>query len=618
MGIADAIRPLFGGGGRRRVRTVVLDGEPVTNALSAPLLSPDDARAAYAAIRGGGTQGLSMGSPPALGGEIVDDVAEGLSLGAGGNDAAIAVAPTAEAPERFAAEELQRYVEQVTASRLPIVEGYCSRPGFILGWGSLREEEAAVAEGELAGRGEDGYLMHSFGSRIALVGNSPRATLYAVYHFLEKYLGCGWCVPGEDVVPRRPTIRLGAMADAVGPPDFTLRQLILYPYGPQWMHVNTLRHVDWLAKNRLNWAHAAPNGPGVWEASRSRELLVPEVRRRGLHLQVGGHTFSLWLPPDRYAESHPEFYALLDDNSRRADGTHETSLCVSNPQVIETVAANINAWLEANPEVDAVDLWHNDSYTYCHCPNCLPPGAVDEASARLAYTATYVRFVNEVARRVGARHPRVLVNLLAYAMTTACPPAGERCDDNVLVGLCLFPRPPQRTLKPIETSDLPTDAWLRPQIPAWRRVCRRYYIYEYYTWAAEYHKWTAVSMIAEDLRYFLRIGVDGVSSDQWGPYWYPLNMYAFARLAWQVDLEPDALLQDFCDRYYGPAAQPMTAYWRALEEGLRESWHTDRPPDWRDEARLGLIREALESTGDDGDARRRVLATAELHDLPFG
>ena len=545
----------------------------------------------------------------------MDDSSGELILGGAGAAAFIALAPSAEAPERFAAEELQRYTEQVTGSRLPIVDRAGQGPGFAVGLGTLREDEAAIAARELAGRGEDGYLMRSFGSRIALAGNSPRATLYAVYHFLEKYLGCGWCVPGEDIVPRRSTVRVGAIADALGPPDFSLRQLILHPYGPQWMHVNTLRHVDWLAKSRLNWAHAAPNGPYVWEESRSRQVLVPEVQRRGLYLQVGGHAFNLWVPPDWYAADHPEFYALLPDGTRRADGTHETSLCLSNPRVVEMVAANINAWLDANPEAHAVDLWHSDSFAYCHCPDCLPPGTADEESARLAYTATYIRFVNEVARRVAARHPRVLINLLAYAMTTACPPDAERCADNVLVGLCLFPRPPQRTLKPIETSDLPRDVALRPQIPAWRRICKHYYIYEYYTCAPDYRKWTALSMMAQDLRYFRRVGADGISSDQWGPYWYPLNMYAFARLTWDADLEPDAILRDFCSRYYAAAAEPMVAYWRALEEGLRESWQTDAPPDWRDEVRLGLIRDALELAGDDEDTRRRVRATAELHGL---
>lgn len=543
------------------------------------------------------------------------DSPETLVLGHGGGDTVIAVGASSEAPERFAAEELRRYAERVTGCHLPVVEGHAESCGFAVGWGALSEREVAVARRELAARGEDGYLMRSLGPRIALVGNSPRATLYAVYHFLEKYLGCGWCVPGEDIVPQRSPVRLGAIADALGPPDFGLRQLILHPYGPQWMQVNTLRHVDWLAKNRLNWAHAAPNGPRVWEQSQSRELLVPEVERRGLYLQVGGHAFNLWVPPDRYAAEHPEFYALLEDGTRRADGTHGTSLCLSNPGVIETVAANISAWLDANPEVHAVDLWHSDSFAYCHCPNCLPPGAPDEESARLAYTTTYIRFVNEVARRVARRHPDVLINLLAYAMTTACPPGAESCADNVLVGLCLFPRPPQRTLKPIETSDLPRDVALRPQIPAWRRICKHYYIYEYYTWAPEYRKWSALSMMAEDLRYFLRLGADGVSSDQWGADWYPLNMYAFARLAWDTGLDPDGILRDFCARYYAAAAEPMVAYWRALEEGLRESWETEAPPDWRDDLRLGLIRDALELAGDDEDTRRRVRATAELHRL---
>ena len=40
-----------------------------------------------------------------------------------------------------------------------------------------------------------------------------------------------------------------------------------------------------------------------------------------------------------------------------------------------------------------------------------------------------------MADLVAARHPRQLLNLLAYAHTINCPPDAERLRDNVLVGL---------------------------------------------------------------------------------------------------------------------------------------------------------------------------------------
>ena len=110
------------------------------------------------------------------------------------------------------------------------------------------------------------------------------------------------------------------------------------------------------------------------------------------------------------------------------------------------------------------------------------------------------------------------------------------------------------------------------------------------------------------MRFFRRLGVDGISSDQHvAGKWYPLNMVAFARLAWNPDLELDAILADFCRGYYGKASEPMIAYWNLMEEGLRESWRSDAPIDWRDQQRAALVKDAL-SKAEDASTQKRIRA----------
>jgi hypothetical protein len=164
----------------------------------------------------------------------------------------------------------------------------------------------------LAGHAEEAYRMRNVGERIELIGNCPRATLYAVYDFLERHLGCGGCMPGDDTVPRRATIRLKALDHTIAGPAFSTRQIVLYPYNPALLKKNNLPHTDWLTKNRMNWAHPGPN---IWERMKSRQTFVPEVEKRGLLLGVGGHTFNTGLPHDRYAAAHPEYFAMLADGN---------------------------------------------------------------------------------------------------------------------------------------------------------------------------------------------------------------------------------------------------------------------------------------------------------------
>jgi len=169
-------------------------------------------------------------------------------------------------------------------------------------------------------------------------------------------------------------------------------------------------------------------------------------------------------------------------------------------------------------------------------------------------------------------------------------------------------------MRPLETSPQDLDRKLRVQLLMWPKVAKHFYVYEYYTIGERERRWSMVSMICEDLRFFTRLGIQGISSDQWGPGWYPLNMYAFAKLTWNPGLTRDEIISEFCAKYYGRAAGTMTAYWNALEEGLRESWNTSGPIDWRDRQRLELAKKAL-AEADNQQIESRIRSTARLHQL---
>jgi hypothetical protein len=112
------------------------------------------------------------------------------------------------------------------------------------------------------------------------------------------------------------------------------------------------------------------------------------------------------------------------------------------------------------------------------------------------------------------------------------------------------------------------DTQLRARLLAWPKVARNFYVYEYYTIGEALKRWSMVAMICEDMRYFHKLGIQGISSDQWGPGWYPLNMYAFAKLGWNPALTPDEIIHDFCTKHYGRAAESMEALLERAGRGL--------------------------------------------------
>ena len=140
---------------------------------------------------------------------------------------------------------------------------------IVVAEGTSLEGDLTALRATLAGRGEDGYLMRTVGERLVLTGNSPRTTLYAVYHFLEKYLGCGWCVPGEDTVPRREVVQVAALDEAVGPPAFSMRQIIVYPCGEAGITVQGPTCIYALSR-----AHGWPSGLETLQEGEAVESLT--------------------------------------------------------------------------------------------------------------------------------------------------------------------------------------------------------------------------------------------------------------------------------------------------------------------------------------------------------
>src|SRR6476620_11048652 len=150
---------------------------------------------------------LVLAIPAACG--LAAESAKYLMLAAGGrSEYTIVVAPQAQLPERFAAQELQKYIHQISGVILPIADHAVGRKSILVG-GAAGELES------IRNRGSDAYLIRIDSAQISLAGASPRATLFSVYHFLEKYLGCGWVVPGDDFVPSRTELELPDQAEEV-------------------------------------------------------------------------------------------------------------------------------------------------------------------------------------------------------------------------------------------------------------------------------------------------------------------------------------------------------------------------------------------------------------------
>lgn len=107
-------------------------------------------------------------------------------------------------------------------------------------------------------------------------------------------------------------------------------------------------------------------------------------------------------------------------------------------------------------------------------------------------------------------------------------------------------------------------------INEWSRFGNPLFIYTYWGSYGSYTFWPIVHALKCDVPYFKQKGVIGVYSEthqNWGGQ--HLNFIVYPRLLWNAHTDVDAWVDDFCARFYGPAAKPMRRYYALLEESAR-------------------------------------------------
>lgn len=534
----------------------------------------------------------------------------------------IIVSSSATPPELFAARELQRYLQKITSVELPIANQLLE-PALIVG--SFFGEQLPA---RLRNRREDSFFVERRGENILLLGNSPRGTLYSVYFLLETYLGCGWLTPGDDVVPTKLRVELPRILGDLEEPQFEMRSLWMYPFIAE----RNLRTVDWAAKNRLNWVAAGVNSSNLWTELNSRSLLVPEIERRGLRLHWGGHSFNTWVSPRKYFASHPEYFSLIDGKR------DPRQLCVSNTEVVRVAAENINRFLEQNPEVDMVDVMLNDVAAWCECKQCelmegetrLSAFSVGEKKPYYTHANSNMKFVNRIARRVAEKHPEVLLESLAYLMLLDAP-TQVLPETNVMVGFAALQRRVHYTYPIFFPDDELNNVHLR-EMRKWLDLVgpERFYAYEYYSRTSTARRMINMNTTAQDLEanlidsssrtfhvyadtipkdlwFYRQMGLQNVQSEEWD--WEEINMYLYARSLWDLHKSSNFLIEDYCRRAYGQAADPMIQHWLILQE-TKNPYRPEPayPFTWQDRSSrqraLSLLSEAVEMTRDPAAVRR--------------
>ncbi len=431
----------------------------------------------------------------------------------------------ADVPVHYAAEELARFLKEVTGADFrigtqledgwnAIYVGTCGPAPL----GDFQNEEIGILT-----QGDDLYLS----------GGGLRGPLYAVYTFLEDYIGCHWWSSQAQTIPKRPTLGF-VKIDHRFKPVFEFRE-------PFWTDAFD---GAWAARNKCN--------------GHSQRLTA---QQGGRHVYEGFvHTFYSLIPPDRYFAGHPEWFSQIDGKR-----THDRSqLCLTNDTMRVELTKNLKERLRVNPSATIASVSQNDWHGNCQCEACQAIEQEEESPAGLV-----LRFVNQVAADIEQEFPNVEISTLAYQYTRK-PPKITRPRPNVIVRLCSIecsfsvPLADERNQK------------FRDDIVGWSQICNRLYVWDYTTNFRHYFlPHPNLGVLAPNVKFFADHHVVGLFEQ--GAYTSPcaemaeLRAWVLARLLWNPNLDGEQLIDEFLAGYYGAAADEIKAYLTLIHQSVIQS-----------------------------------------------
>ncbi|MBR1834104.1 MAG: DUF4838 domain-containing protein [Bacteroidales bacterium] len=443
---------------------------------------------------------------------------------------------------RLLAEYLEGFVvmpESAYADSIysPTNQNYSSMPIAVFVGNTHRAHTTLTRTRELL---DDGFCLYSDGHSAIIYGHEDKAVYYGACRLLElkgfRMTHCQIPDVAPDIHPGLPVV------DEVSNPSFAYREIWYYtPHHSQdyadWHALHRRLRVD--SEGQYIWNHQA-SGPIRW----AEEMYV--------------HTFQKLIPPQRYFDRHPEWFTETG-GQRVRDG----QLCLSNPEVLDTLCANLAKMMADQPDAQVWSVSNNDNYNVCQCPRCRHADSLYGGPS-----GTLIHFINQVARRF----PDKTISTLAYQFTRRAPQIVnghiEKPDSNVNIMFCSIECGRQEAI-----ATATAEASFRKDMEDWAALTDNLYVWDYVVqFRNMWNPFPNLHVLQPNLKYFHDHGVRLMFEQGTGANnvtsWMELREYLLAKLLWNVNADPDSLLHDFCLHYYGLAAQPVENLYREMHRSL--------------------------------------------------
>ncbi len=475
-----------------------------------------------------GTPALS-----AIAGE--DSVSPLLIVKKGKSDAVIIQSPQAGRHERQAAEDLARYIKLMTGAVVPIVSApeakatlSNAQPAILLGRAALEanprlgERLQTILKKKPFLRA-DGIALLREGSKVYLAGANDESHYFATAELLRAW-GVRWFMPGAfgECVPEDSNLAVGNL-DILYTPPFEARTFA----------------VGWLGAEA-----------GVEDFQLRNMFIGPR------QVPIAGH--ALWTYTKGLARSPFE-------------------VPLTAPETMEQVARNAAA---RYAEGKAFSLAMEDGLYSSSYPRDKELMALqwDKYMMQWSVTDPMLELLNGVAHRLHEKFPDspAQIHFLVYSNMFLPPKRDVKLEPTLYAQVA-----------PIDID--PIHAMGDPQSPPkneyqeilekWVKVAQgRVLIYDYDQGMLVWRDLPNPSHLAfsRDVKRYRDLGILGFATElRMALATTGINLYLRGRLMWNPDENVDALLEDFYQKFFGPAQAPMRDYWNAIFDAWGDTLVTE-------------------------------------------
>jgi hypothetical protein len=502
------------------------------------------AAVASAPVAGALVAGAKKASEPIVIGPVAGVSGPGdLVLAEGGRTTSVVVVrESAGQWEKRAALDLASYIERIADAKPRVASTPAdvaaalansnTVPTLIVGQAALDADptlKTALQKASTAAKAApllriDAVAIRRMGQRVYLAGSNDDSHYYAVSELLQRW-GCRWYMPGEfgEHIPRHPRLAVGQLDYAYASP-FEVRR-----YWLSW-NGDTTGQQEFMRRNFFN-EEVVPNGHNL--AQFTKELIPP-----------GKSMFNVPISEDRTADHVAGQLEKAFANGERIQLGMEDGIYQSDSA--------------ADRQLIALQY--------------------DKYFLTQSYTDAFMTFHNKTAQRLLAKHPnsRALIGFLIYSNITL-PPVKDITAAKPLVGYFA-----PIDFDPIHGMDDPRSKprrECRDIFHRWAKIMQgRLVIYDYDQGMLVWRDLPNPSHQAfrHDVQHYLKAGILGVDTESRGAMATTgLNLFLRGQLLWHPAIDVDGLIAEHYTSFYGPAAEPMAAYWNAIYRAWEETLATE-------------------------------------------